>query len=110
LPAVPRKRLYDTEFSIRLKMALHHKGVAWQSPQAVGDFFGRSRQTAHQWLNGTIPDARDELWLVEEKLAIAPARWLVTGKDAPGWVAYINPDKFRNVEHQEPLTRRRKKK
>ena len=103
------KKRYDTEFSIRLKMALYHTGIDWTSPQAVGTHFGRPRQTTHQWLTGTIPDSRDELWLVEEKLKDTTAKWLITGKDTPKWASVLDPDKFRKAESQEILTTRRKR-
>lgn len=114
---MPRQRLYDTEFVVRFRMALQHAGINWRSPQAVGEFFDKSRQTAHQWLNGTVPDGRRELWEVTDRLKVS-ARWLATGEDSetPEWVRYMNHDAFRDGSPDEPapklfpVTTRRQKK
>jgi transcriptional regulator with XRE-family HTH domain len=92
---MPKKRLYDTEFGVRLKMALHHLKQDWTSPTKAGEFLGKSRQTVHQWFNGTIPDT-NELWKLEDKLKVS-ARWLVTGDNEPEWFKYVKKDPFLDI-------------
>lgn len=93
---MPRKAIYDSEFPVRLRMALHHAGMRdWRSPLKVGEFFGKSKQTAHQWMRGSLPEPR-ALFEVESRLKDCSAKWLITGKDEPEWVKYLNPDSYRD--------------
>lgn len=85
VPPMGRKRRDDLidaggrTFSDRLKEAMRHaKLPADDGGTALGARVGVNRRTAHQWLNGTIPEVRFII-RIAQALGV-DCTWLVTGE------------------------------